>query len=111
VLTCAASKIHSIYPLFLAIENGHFDVVDTLVFNNVDLYQIESTPPHRKCLHLAASVGHPQIFTVLQENLPKEECFASDSLGNTPLHYARNQEIVNKLLQIEADKERENNNG
>lgn len=68
-------------PLYLASQNGQFEVVKVLLRNNADLDASCKSP-----LHIAAEIGNAEIIKAIIDH--EGEVHAVDRNGNTVLHLA-----------------------
>ena len=73
-------------PLHMAANEGHFEVVRTLMALMKDKNPKGSTTSGKIPLHLAASNGHLNICILIIENIKEKN--PVDNAGNTPLHFA-----------------------
>lgn len=87
-------------PLFLAIQNCHFDVFQLLVKIEGTLGEEDSRG--RTALHIAALYGALKILAHLLEMAP-HLLSKQDKGGNTPLHLAKTPEIASALFSRNLD--------
>lgn len=85
-------------PLYLACENGHLDVVKTLLNTkgiNVNLANKRDWTP----LQVAAYYGYPQI---VEQLLTRDDIriYATDRLGNNVLHFCIDGKSENRLETV-----------
>ena len=96
--------------LHFAAENGHLDIVTTLIEKVADINKANNQ--EMTALHLAAANGHTKTVETLIENKATND--ATDNQVCTALHFAAangHKEIVKKLVENGANKDATNNQG
>ncbi|KAL8800854.1 MAG: hypothetical protein Q9182_004874 [Xanthomendoza sp. 2 TL-2023] len=105
------ADFHGITPLHIACEQGHVEVVQSLLDFNADT-NIRGDNDGRNALHLAARSSVPAIVRLVLNQGVEVNARSSDKM--TPLHIAclqENVEIVQSLLDFNADINLHNNKG
>lgn len=98
-----------IAPIFLAVKNNHFEVVEVLSKSKVHIDVMEPVHPRRSLIHVASNSGNSKILEFLLNRLDDQLAQSSkDELGNTPLHYAKTSDIVELLCNKGSSIEVEN---
>ncbi|GMF34302.1 unnamed protein product [Phytophthora fragariaefolia] len=95
---------HSEKPLLDAARADQAEMLKVLLAHGADTS--ERDPVGSSVLHIAAKYGATRVLDVLSSTSAREEVNATDSLGNTALHYAADcaqLEVARALLQMGAD--------